>query len=208
MTRTYPAGARIDSSNYNPLVAWSCGCQLVALNFQTPDTPLILNDGRFRQNGGCGYVLKPKSLMLGVKQNPVTLNIRVLSGACLPKPEGNKLGETIDPYVRVDLHDVKVSKSGKVEYALASHSTSVQNDNGFCPVWNDKGKEFYVENPSVAMIQFSVFDSDIDLDDLVAVCAVPVSCLRKGVRSVQLYDRYNTRSGAFFYATLLVEIQY
>jgi hypothetical protein len=35
------------------------GCQLVALNFQTCDAPLILNDGLFRQNVGCGYVRKP-----------------------------------------------------------------------------------------------------------------------------------------------------
>lgn len=49
LTRTYPKGTRVDSSNYNPVPAWSVGCQLVALNFQTTDTPLILNDGLFRQ---------------------------------------------------------------------------------------------------------------------------------------------------------------
>jgi phosphatidylinositol phospholipase C, delta len=59
MTRTYPAGARVDSSNYNPLLAWSVGCQLVALNFQTSDTPLLVNDGLFRQYTSRGYVLKP-----------------------------------------------------------------------------------------------------------------------------------------------------
>jgi uncharacterized membrane protein YgcG len=29
MTRIYPAGSRVDSSNYNPLLAWSTGCQMV-----------------------------------------------------------------------------------------------------------------------------------------------------------------------------------
>ena len=28
LTRTYPAGKRVDSSNYNPLLAWVVGCQL------------------------------------------------------------------------------------------------------------------------------------------------------------------------------------
>lgn len=28
LTRTYPAGVRINSSNYNPVLAWSVGCQL------------------------------------------------------------------------------------------------------------------------------------------------------------------------------------
>ena len=32
---------------------------MVALNFQTVDTYMHLNQGFFRQNGGCGYVLKP-----------------------------------------------------------------------------------------------------------------------------------------------------
>lgn len=32
---------------------------MVALNYQKPDKPLQLNHGLFRQNGQCGYVLKP-----------------------------------------------------------------------------------------------------------------------------------------------------
>ncbi|KAJ9579947.1 hypothetical protein L9F63_004420, partial [Diploptera punctata] len=35
-SRVYPKGQRIDSSNYNPLPIWNCGCQMVALNYQTP----------------------------------------------------------------------------------------------------------------------------------------------------------------------------
>ena len=84
MTRTYPAGKRVDSSNYNPVFAWGMGCQLVALNFQTNDSNLFLNDGRFRQNGGCGYVLKPPSLSGGKKRDSMKIQIRVLSGSCLP----------------------------------------------------------------------------------------------------------------------------
>ena len=33
--RTYPAGMRIDSSNFNPVIFWSFGIQFVALNYQT-----------------------------------------------------------------------------------------------------------------------------------------------------------------------------
>ena len=32
---------------------------MVALNFQHPDVVMHLNQGFFRNNGGCGYVLKP-----------------------------------------------------------------------------------------------------------------------------------------------------
>ena len=35
LMRTYPAGMRIDSSNFNPVIFWSFGIQFVALNYQT-----------------------------------------------------------------------------------------------------------------------------------------------------------------------------
>ena len=60
MVRTYPKGTRFDSSNYDPMAMWTCGVQLVALNFQKPDLFMHLNQGFFRNNGGCGYILKPK----------------------------------------------------------------------------------------------------------------------------------------------------
>lgn len=36
LSRVYPKGQRIDSSNYNPVPFWNVGCQMVALNYQTP----------------------------------------------------------------------------------------------------------------------------------------------------------------------------
>ena len=271
MTRTYPAGARVDSSNYNPLVAWSVGCQLVALNFQTSDAPLLMNDGLFRQNGGCGYLLKPERV-LGkttqpdpvktvkekkvdegdflddimnnfeevacgeestrklmerstsseqlranleakeesrmVKVKPLRLKIRVLSGSCLPKPRGAKNGETIDPYVTITVHDVIHGKNATATLATKSLSTKSITDNGFCPVWNDlKDDQFVVHSPDVALVQFSLNEQDVALDDRVADSVIPLPCLRQGYRSIQLYDHNNTRTGPFGFATLLVEIR-
>lgn len=59
LSRIYPKGQRIDSSNYNPTPFWNAGSQMVALNYQTPDKPMQINMGKFKENGGCGYVLKP-----------------------------------------------------------------------------------------------------------------------------------------------------
>ena len=58
-SRIYPKGQRVDSSNYNPFIFWAAGCQMVALNYQTPDIFMQLNQGRFVSNGGSGYILKP-----------------------------------------------------------------------------------------------------------------------------------------------------
>lgn len=35
MSRIYPKGTRMDSSNYLPQMFWNAGCQMVSLNFQT-----------------------------------------------------------------------------------------------------------------------------------------------------------------------------
>ena len=84
LLRVFPNGSRVDSSNFSPLEFWNSGVQMgqspnlinirldsikicfikkinltVALNFQTPGLMMDLYDGKFRQNGGCGYVLKP-----------------------------------------------------------------------------------------------------------------------------------------------------
>ena len=54
MSRIYPRGGRVDSSNYMPQIFWNAGCQMVALNFQTPDLAMQLNQGKFEYNGSCG----------------------------------------------------------------------------------------------------------------------------------------------------------
>ncbi|GAX12788.1 phosphatidylinositol phospholipase C, delta [Fistulifera solaris] len=259
MTRTYPAGARVDSSNYNPVLAWAVGCQLVALNFQTADTALALNDGLFAQQGNCGYILKPKSVLLqtssetkdersetteavqfadenqhrdpsdakdsvmavlhsyqqltrqpypALKQGPFKIGIRILSGSCLPKPRGAKIGESIDPYVTVTVHDVQEKTDGMFVPVLTTHTSSAVPDNGFCPQWNEpRDTEFVIHNPDVALLHFSLIEEDIGLDDKVGDAVIPVRCLRFGYRSLLLHDRHAiARSGPFAFATLLVHI--
>ena len=41
--RTYPAGMRIDSSNFNPIPMWASGIQLTALNYQTEGGHSVLS---------------------------------------------------------------------------------------------------------------------------------------------------------------------
>eukprot|EP00531_Pseudo-nitzschia_arenysensis_P000376 CAMPEP_0116120770 /NCGR_PEP_ID=MMETSP0329-20121206/3349_1 /TAXON_ID=697910 /ORGANISM="Pseudo-nitzschia arenysensis, Strain B593" /LENGTH=1047 /DNA_ID=CAMNT_0003614555 /DNA_START=263 /DNA_END=3405 /DNA_ORIENTATION=+ len=222
MSRSYPAGSRLDSSNYSPILPWAMGVQLVALNFQTVDAPLLLNDGRFRENGGCGYVLKSTKLIdyqePPNKYNrdsrvPTRLGIRILSGSCIPKPNDAHTGDCINPYVRVSVYDVK---SGNKE-TTSTFSTEYVANNGFFPIWNGDEFSFKVENYETAMLHMSVLDKGSAIanaahttvlgDELIASSSIPISCLRKGLRSVKLYDTSNTRSGAFDFASLLVDIK-
>ena len=82
-SRVYPKGQRIDSSNYNPVPMWNVGCQMVALNYQTGDKSMQLNQAKFRENGNCGYILKPE-FMFRDDFNPYDKN-------CLHRIESLKL---------------------------------------------------------------------------------------------------------------------
>jgi hypothetical protein len=62
LSRVYPAGSRVMSSNFDPFGLWAAGVQMVALNYQTHDHHQQCNRGFFRLNGGVGYVLKPPAL--------------------------------------------------------------------------------------------------------------------------------------------------
>lgn len=119
LTRVRPSSVRLDSSNPNPQGYWKGGVQLVALNQQTPGAMLDLSRGRFAQNGGCGYVLKPAVMRDEVSYfsaqsqgcvpgvPPQTLRVKVISAHNLPKPQGSGAkGEVIDPYVVLELHGV------------------------------------------------------------------------------------------------------
>ena len=54
------------------------------------------------------------------------------------------------------------------------------------------------------MLMFQVMDVELGL---LGMAAIPVNCLRRGYRSVQLYDKDCTREGAHAFATLLVYLQ-
>lgn len=58
---------------------------------------MTINDGRFRVNGGCGYVHKPPSVLAldeeYISGRRMLLLLKVLYGSCLPKQYGEAAGE-------------------------------------------------------------------------------------------------------------------
>uniref|UniRef100_A0A6U9R1Z8 Phosphoinositide phospholipase C n=1 Tax=Picocystis salinarum TaxID=88271 RepID=A0A6U9R1Z8_9CHLO len=193
-SRNYPGGLRFNSSNFNPMLPWSLGCQLVALNIQTHDRPMQLNHGRFLENGECGYVLKPDHLRKpgGVPSMPVdlgpvigpngggsgTLTLTIHCGHLIPKAKHSIGGDRVDPYVKVQVY----GPSGVHEKSR----TKTVNQNGYSPMWESKFK-FNVEDTAVSMLLLSCWD-DIPAqpDALVGVFAAPISTLLKGIRFVPI----------------------
>ncbi|XP_037382374.1 1-phosphatidylinositol 4,5-bisphosphate phosphodiesterase delta-1 isoform X2 [Talpa occidentalis] len=192
LSRIYPAGWRTDSSNYHPVEMWNGGCQIVALNFQTPGPEMDVYQGRFQENGSCGYVLKPaflrdpnstfnsRSLVKGSWFNPKQLKIKVITGQQLPKVNKSK-NSIVDPKVTVEIHGMSQD--------TASRQTAVITNNGFNPRW-DKEFEFKVNVPELALVRFVVEDYDASSkNDFIGQSTIPLSCLKQGYRHVHLLSK-------------------
>ena len=62
MLKAYPQN--FDSSNYDIIKCWSCGCQCAAINIQAVEDDFTLfNQIFFTQNKNNGYILKPKKFI-------------------------------------------------------------------------------------------------------------------------------------------------
>ncbi|KAJ2954035.1 hypothetical protein O0L34_g2246 [Tuta absoluta] len=191
LSRIYPKGQRIDSSNYNPIPFWNCGSQLVALNYQTPDKAMQINVGKFRENGSCGYILKPEYMFeeaynpydkrsIEKKVTPLTVKLRVIGARHLCKSGRG----TASPFVEVEIIGAEYDSGVKLV-------TKTVSDNGINPIWNDI-IEFDVANPDLALIRFLVQDEDMFGDpNLIGQATYPLKCLRTGYRSVVLHNNYS-----------------
>lgn len=82
LVRVYPGPNRVDSSNFDPLQCWRHGVQMVALNCQTDDFYMSLNQAMF--HGSSGYVLK-----VSPQTTQIQLQVDVLMARGLEVSTGN-----------------------------------------------------------------------------------------------------------------------
>ncbi|XP_057630855.1 1-phosphatidylinositol 4,5-bisphosphate phosphodiesterase delta-3 [Chionomys nivalis] len=189
LTRVYPMGLRMNSANYNPQEMWNSGCQLVALNFQTPGYEMDLNTGRFLINGQCGYVLKPARLrQRDTTFDPecpgpprTTLTVQVLTAQQLPKLNAEKPSSIVDPLVRVEIHGVPADCAHKeTDYVL---------NNGFNPCW-EQTLQFQLRVPELVLVRFVVEDYDATSpNDFVGQFTLPLNSLKQGYRHIHLLSK-------------------
>uniref|UniRef100_A0A674EA28 Phosphoinositide phospholipase C n=1 Tax=Salmo trutta TaxID=8032 RepID=A0A674EA28_SALTR len=190
LSRVYPSAMRIDSSNMNPQDLWKCGCQIVALNYQTPGLMMDLNIAWFRQNGNCGYVLRPAIMRQEVSYfsadtrdsvpgvSPQLLHVKVISGQNLPRPSGSGAkGDVVDPYVYVEIHGIPAD--------CAERRTRTVMQNGDNPIF-DESFEFQINLPELAMVRFVVLDDEFIGDEFIGQYTIPLECLQPGYRHIPL----------------------
>ncbi|TMS35823.1 hypothetical protein L596_003136 [Steinernema carpocapsae] len=184
LSRVYPMASRMTSSNFNPVPMWNTGCQMVALNYQTPDKAMQLNYGKFLANGRCGYLLKPEFLfdpnfradtMVGME-----LSVTVIAAVHLTRKDRSK--GICSPFVEVEIAGMNCDTQ--------AFSTRTISSNGLNPVWNETFT-FRIHSPEVAMFRFLVQDGDFVSDPFMGQAVFPVNCIRGGYRSVPLLNQYS-----------------
>ncbi|XP_035226303.1 1-phosphatidylinositol 4,5-bisphosphate phosphodiesterase epsilon-1-like isoform X2 [Stegodyphus dumicola] len=190
LMRTYPAGMRIDSSNFNPVIFWAFGIQMVALNYQTDDSALHLNTAMFEQSGSCGYVLKPrvmwdKTHMMYGRFNPwektfdgfhaINLTITVISGqyVCPSTFTGS-------PVVEIEIIGIPIDCNRQ--------KTKLVQRNSLNPIWNEIFK-FRVTFSELAFIRFAV--TDMGSSHVTSQRVIPLAHLKQGYRHVRLRSQQN-----------------
>ncbi|KAM9836517.1 1-phosphatidylinositol 4,5-bisphosphate phosphodiesterase beta-3 [Aulostomus maculatus] len=187
LSRIYPKGTRVDSSNYMPQLFWNVGCQMVALNFQTLDLAMQLNIGVFEYNGHSGYLLKPEfmrrtdkhfdpfteNIVDGIVAN--TVKIRVISGQFLTDKK-------VGVYVEVDIFGLPADTKRK-------YRTKTSNGNSLDPVWDD---DMFVFNkvvlPTLASLRIAVFEEN---GKFIGHRILPVSAIRPGYHYINLKNELN-----------------
>ena len=188
LSRIYPKGTRVDSSNFLPQIFWNAGCQMVALNFQTLDLAMQLNQGIFEYNNRSGYILKPdfmrrtdrrfdpfaESTVDGIVAG--TVSIKVISGQMLSDKK-------INTCVEVDMYGLPTDTVRK------KWKTKTVISNGINPVYDEEPFVFKkVVLPNLAVIRLAVFEEN---GKMLGHRVLPVQGLRPGYRHIPLRNEFN-----------------
>lgn len=231
LMRVYPNGGRINSSNFDPLLYWKRGVQMAALNWQTFDLGMQLNQAMFDSGTDqSGYVLKPlegrqiqvvptdaAGQLLGKRpRKKISFKIEVISAQQLMRPLNHPKGRTLDPYVEVEifLADDKRNKQDAASNApaqetLLKYRTDIVKDNGFNPVFTNNSYEFTVTTkyPDLIFVRWSVKLGDNkgynDRSPPLATFTAKLGGLKQGYRTIPLLDHngYN-----YLFSTLFCKI--
>ncbi|KAA8534073.1 hypothetical protein F0562_031734 [Nyssa sinensis] len=193
LLRVYPKGIRFDSSNYNPLIGWMHGAQMVAFNMQGYGRSLWLMHGMFRAYGGCGYVKKPNFLLKSGPHNEafdpeVELPLRTTLKVTVYMGEGwyyDFRHTHFDAYSPPDFY-ARVGIAG-VPADTVMKKTKPLEDN-WIPTWNEEF-EFPLTVPELALLRIEVHEYDMsEKDDFGGQTCLPVLELRSGIRAVPLHN--------------------
>ncbi|NXA11610.1 PLCB2 phosphodiesterase, partial [Sapayoa aenigma] len=195
MSRVYPKGTRMDSSNYPPQSFWNVGCQMVALNFQTTDVPMQQNMALFEFNGQCGYLLKHEFMRRPDKHfDPFSLDRMdvvvastlsvTASTALAPILSGQFLSDrSVKTYVEVELFGLPRDTKRKYRTKLTSTANSIN------PVWKEEAFVFEkIMMPELASLKIVAWEEG---GKFIGHRVIPVVAMHSGYHHVCLRSESN-----------------
>ncbi|NXF33480.1 PLCB2 phosphodiesterase, partial [Nyctibius bracteatus] len=195
MSRIYPKGTRMDSSNYLPQMFWNVGCQMVALNFQTMDVPMQQNMALFEFNGQCGYLLKHEFMRRPDKQfDPFSVDrIDVVVASTLSVTASTNHGailsgqflsdRSVKTYVEVELFGLPRDTKRKYRTKLTSTANSIN------PVWKEEAFVFEkIMMPELASLKIVAWEEG---GKFIGHRVIPVIAVHSGYHHVCLRSESN-----------------
>lgn len=213
LMRVYPKGTRISSQNLHPVPFWGVGAQICALNWQTFDVAMQLNEAMFA--GTDGYVLKPPALRAGGsgivgKGSKKKLRLRVAGATDVPIPEDRE-GHEIKPYVTCTLHhpnDLANEPPKKKTAAYKQHKLGIihrgMNPPNKNPIFDEALEWEYEDNELTFLRILMKSDDKFAKNPIFAVAAVRLLYVVEGWTFIRMLDL----KGRETHCTLLVKFEF
>ncbi|EST07810.1 C2 domain protein [Kalmanozyma brasiliensis GHG001] len=196
LMRVYPKGTRISSKNLNPVPFWGVGAQVCALNWQTFDASVQLNEALF--SGSDGYVLKPPGLRMGGDGNTSLgkhrLKLHIAGATDLPLPKG-KDADDIRPYLSCTLilpTDLEGEPEKRKTKAYKQHKLGIVHKGEqpipTDPIWHET-LEWDFEHDELAFLRIMVKSDDrFARNPMFAVATVRLTYAAQGWKFIRLLD--------------------
>lgn len=180
LTRVYPKGVRLTSSNFDPRPYWSAGAQMVAINYQTLDSGSLYNGALFHDGG---YVLKPPALRYKSTEASAKyrLRVKIISAQRLPP--------LADLYVEGTIGETTIKTRPTKAATLG-------------PQWDETMEFDITTKPSLLSLVFLHLELKLP-KGVVAQWTRPLPDAGRGYRYLPLDDRDRSR---YLFATLFVRI--
>ena len=198
LMRVFPKGTRISSKNLQPVPFWGVGAQVCALNWQTFNSSMQLNEALFA--GTDGYVLKPPALRpdanagstVGRRKRIFRLHVAGATDVFVPpKREDDK---PIRPYLTCSLVRPGAKQEKRKTAAYKHHRLGFlhrgENPPVTDPVWNECLEWEYEDDGSELEFARLLIKSDDSFarNPVLTVAAVRLLYAARGWRFVRMLD--------------------
>ncbi|KZO97253.1 PLC-like phosphodiesterase [Calocera viscosa TUFC12733] len=195
LMRVYPEGLRVDSENLVPTRFWRAGAHMPALNWQTFDKGMQVNEGFYA--GTRGWVLKPPSLRSDAggrekRKGQVYLSLQVVAGSGLPRPSGLKEGEPFQLGLKAEI----MHSSGDVIKRTKEVPASASGGVGAEAVWNER-LEWTWEDEELVHFRLILVHKKWDGETDLGAFSAQVDGLQQGWRLVSLLDMRGAPTGGW-----------